>query len=125
MERMIFTSVNLGENLMKGAVDSPPPSSSFPPHHLLLLSNVKWVNAGIKTTEGCAIMVLKMSLCQQEAIPRRRPGKNIVATVVAITDTRTDGPKNFAVPFANGAASASPFPTRERRHAAKRSRNLK
>ena len=129
MERMIFTSVNLGENLMKGSLDSLlefpfpcSPSSSFPLHHLVLLSNAKWVKAGIKTTEGCAIIVLKMSLCQQEARPRRRPGKNIVAKMVAITGTVCSSLKRQ---YQNGEASATPFPTRERRHAAKRSRNLK
>ena len=90
---------------------------------LLLLLNVKWVKVGINTTEGCATMVLSMFLCQHEATPRRRPGKNIVAMVVAIIGTRIDGLRCCGT--ANGEASASPFPTRERRHAAKRSRNLK
>jgi len=91
MERMIFTIVNLEENLMKGCVgsfvvfSSSLPSSSLLLHHLVLLSNAKWVNAGIKTMEGCATIVLSMFLCQQEAKPRRRPGKNIVARMVRYT----------------------------------------
>ena len=52
---------------------------------LLLLLNVKWVKVGINTTEGWATIVLRMFLCQQEMTPRRSPGKNIVAAIVAIT----------------------------------------
>ena len=90
----MFTIVNLEENLMNGSADSLVVflsscslSSSLPLHHLVLLSNVKWVKAGIKTTEGCATIALNMFLCQQEANPRRRPGRNIVAMMVAITGT--------------------------------------
>ena len=68
----MFMIVNLGENLMKGSSSSPP--SLILLHHLVLLSNAKWVNAGINTREGCATIVLRMFLCQQEMTPRRRPG---------------------------------------------------
>ena len=53
----------------------------------VLLRNVKCVNVGIKMTEGCATIVVSMFLCQQEARPRRRPGKKIVTTMVAIIGT--------------------------------------
>ena len=94
MERMMFTIVNFGENVMNSSADSFVVFPSFCPlscflclHHVVLLSNVKWVNVGINTTEGCATIVLRMFLCQQEATPRRSPGKNIVAKMVAITGT--------------------------------------
>ena len=119
MESMIFTIVNLGENVMKGSSSSP---SCLPPlHHVPLLANVKWVNVGINTTEGWATIVLRMFLCQQEMTPVRRPGKNIVAKMVAITGTLCSSGKGRGL---NGEATASPFPPRETRQAAKRSRNL-
>ena len=82
---------------------------------LLLLLNVKWVKVGNNTTEGCATMVLSMFLCQHEATPRTRPGKNIVARMIAITGTLCSSGR-LLIP--NGDASASPLPTRENRHAA-------
>ena len=105
----------LGENLMKGSSSSSP--FLLPLHHFPLLSNVKWVNvnAGINTTEGCATIVLRMFLCQQEATPRTRPGKNVVARMIAITGTLCSSGR-LRIP--NGDASASPLPTRENRHAA-------
>ena len=129
----MFRIVNFGENVMNSSADSFVVFPSFCPlscslclHHLVLLSNVKWVNVGINTTEGCATIVLRMFLCQQEATPRRRPGKNIVATRVAFTgtlcsleDIRTS---SGDISRLNGENSA--FPNREKRQAAKRSRNL-
>ena len=80
-------TVNFGEKVMNGS-DDPPLDPSSPSSFLPLLhSNEKWVKAGIKTTEGWATIVLSMFLCQQEATPRRRPGKNIVARMVASTGT--------------------------------------
>ena len=97
MDRMTFTSVNLGEKVMKASSDisvvisffplSSVSSSVLPLHHVVLLVNVKWVNVGINTTDGCATMVLSMSVCQQEKTPRKNPGKNIVAMMVAISGT--------------------------------------
>ena len=95
---------------------------------------VKCVNVGINTTEGCATKVLSMLLllfllCQQEAIPRMKPGRNIVAKMVAITGNFCSSGTGFSPGAGEGAAkgeaSAIPFPTRERRHAPNISRNLK
>ena len=88
MEMMTLKSVNFGEKVMNDSSDSPVDffsPSTLPLHHLVLLWNEKWVNVGIKTREGCARIVFSMSLCQQEANPRRRPGRKIVAMMVAIT----------------------------------------
>ena len=95
---------------------------------------VKCVNVGINTTEGCATKVLSMLLllfllCQQEAIPRMKPGRNIVAKMVAITGNFCSSGTGFSPGpgegAAKGEASAIPFPTRERRHAPNISKNLK
>ena len=87
---------------------------------------------GISTTEGCATMVLSIFLCQQEATPRRKPGKNIMDRMVVINDrlSSSGGPtyQNWSSHQAswppNGEAIASPFPTRVRRHAAYTSSHL-
>ena len=67
------------------------------------------------------LLLLLFSPCQQDMTPSKKPGRKIVARFVAITrkvcSARTLYP--------NGEASASPLPTRERRQAAKMSRNLR
>ena len=63
------------------------------------------MKVGKSTKKGCATMVFSIFLCQQEATPRRKPGKNILHRMVAnngrscssgvptylifVTDTRT------------------------------------
>ena len=91
-------------------------------HHFLLEAKVKWVKAGKRTMEGWEMMVLRMPRCQQETRPSSKPGRNVVAKVVAVNCTFCSGAIEY--PRANGEASASPFPRRERRQAAKMSRNL-
>ena len=53
--------------------------------HLILLEKVKKVKAGMKIMDGWAMTVLMMSLCQQEARPSSKPGRNIVVIVAATT----------------------------------------
>ena len=139
MDKITFMIVNRGENVMKGSTESPfsfscSPFSLLPLHNFSLLVKVKCVNVGINTTEGCATKVLSMLLllfllCQQETIPRMKPGRNIVAKMVAITgnfcSSRTFFSSSGPQGAAKGEASAIPFPTRERRHAPNISRNLK
>ena len=94
MDRRMFTRVNLAEKAMNGSLFlfSFPlclllssSSSSSELSHFILLEKVKKVMAGIKTTDGCAMTVLMMSLCQQEAMPSSKPGRNIVVIVAATT----------------------------------------
>ena len=94
MDRRMFTRVNLAEKAMKGSLFlfsfflcslSLLSSSSVILSHLIWLEKVNKVKAGIKTTDGCAMMVLMMSLCQQEAMPSSKPGRNIVVIVAATT----------------------------------------
>ena len=73
MKRKIFTTVKPEEKVMNGSVDP----------NVVLLLNVKRVKVGIKTTEGCATIVLSMFLCQQEAMPRIKPGRKFVPMMVA------------------------------------------
>ena len=91
-------------------------------HHFVLEAKVKWVKVGIRTMEGWAMMVLRMPRCQQEARPRIKPGRNIVAIIIAVTGNFCSG--TFCKYPLYGKPSASPFPRRERRQAAKMSRNL-
>ena len=86
-------------------------------HHFVLEAKVKWVNAGMRMMEGWVRKVLRMPGCQQETRPRSNPGRKMVAKIATMTSTS-------GTPQLNGEASASPFPTRERRQAAKISRNL-
>ena len=142
MDKITFMIVNRGENVMKGSTESPfsfscSPFSLLPLHNFSLLVKVKCVNVGINTTEGCATKVLSMLLllfllCQQETIPRMKPGRNIVAKMVAITGNfcssgtgfSSSGPRGTPGRPEKGEASAIPFPTREKRHAPNINRNL-
>ena len=109
----------MGEKMTKGSSAlssfSPSSSSSSPSslglllHHFVLEAKVKWVKVGKRTMEGWEMTVLRMPRCQQETTPSSKPGRNIVAKIIA---------------GRNGEASASPFPRRERRQEAKMSRNL-
>ena len=90
-------------------------------HHFVLEAKVKWVKAGMRMMEGWVRKDLRMPRCQQETRPSSRPGRKMVANVVAITCLKVIGSEG-ALP--SGEASASPFPRRERRQAAKMSRNL-
>ena len=64
--------------------------------------------------------VLRMPLCQQDTRPRTKPGRKMVANVGAITCNCFSG----GIIWPNEENSANPFPRRERRQAAKKSRNL-
>ena len=80
----------------------------------------------MRRTDGWDRKVLKMPVCQQEKTPRRKPGRNCVAKIVASTKILWVVLKPFS-PIsgeASGEASASPFPTSARRQATKMSRNL-
>ena len=96
MDRRMFTRVNLAEKAMKGSLFLlsfflcslsllSSSSSSVILSHLIWLEKVNKVKAGIKRTDGCAMMVLMMSLCQQEATPSSKPGRNIVVIDAATT----------------------------------------
>ena len=126
--------VNLAEKMMKGSSvfsffsPSSSSSSSFPSssvelplHHFVLEAKVKWVKVGKSRMEGWAMTVLSMLRCQQETRPSRKPGRNIVAKIVASTGTLCSA---GTIPSGNGEDSASPFPPRERREVTKMSRNL-
>ena len=85
---------------------------------------MKWVKTGMRMMEGWARKDFRMPRCQQVARPRSKPGRNMVVNVVAITGTLYWLWWLRPEPKANGEASASPLPRRERRQAAKMSRNL-
>ena len=74
----------------------------------------------MRRMEGWERKVLKMLECQQEMMPSKKPGRNWVAKIVASTGRVCSAWNQNP----NGEASASPFPTRERRQATKMSRNL-
>ena len=135
--------MNLADKVMKGSSASLVdfslffPCSSFPSslfsfsvkhplHHFVLEAKVKWVKTGISMMEGWAMKVLRMPRCQHEAMPSSKPGRNIVADVIAITSSFCSNVLFSAMPrpiFSmggsppNGDDSASPFPTKERKQA--------
>ena len=87
----------MGEKMTKGSSAlssfSPSSSSSSPSslglllHHFVLEAKVKWVKVGKRTMEGWEMTVLRMPRCQQETRPSSKPGRNIVAKIVASTCT--------------------------------------
>ena len=86
------------EKAMYGSVfscllpSSSSSSSSFPSsswlllHHFVLEAKAKWVKVGMRRMEGWAMKVLRMPRCQQETRPRSKPGRKMVANVVAVRD---------------------------------------
>ena len=85
--------------------------------------------------------VLRMPVCQQEMMPRRKPGRNWVVKMIASTRSLCRREKEFGATvedvqkedklikmsspiIASGEASASPFPRSVRRQATEMSRNL-
>ena len=65
-------------------------------------------------------LLLLLLPCQQEATPRMKPGRKMVARIVTFTSRVCSA----GTPRPNGEARAKPFPATERTQAAKMSRNL-
>ena len=100
-----LTAVLVGEKEMNLSPCCPPPS---PQQNFELDTNVKWVKTGRRKTEGWARKVFRISRCQQESRPTRKPGRRKVETAIAAPPPRSGahGPSS-----ATALARASPLPT--------------